>query len=466
VAADDFDSEPEAPVERSEFPSPNLRRYLEQRAPEFFRAILSADLVRSRESFESFLEKVVAQPDWLEALNRKPDLARSVIDLFEHSRYFADQLVRHPELLSEVEQACGEKQGRTGFTPPRDPAELRRFFREQMIRIQSDSVYQRAPIFKTLKRTSDLADSVISAAYDIGVAEALAAAPPVAAGYSPAGQMRVIALGRLGMREFDLASDADLAFLIPDEDAPEAEFWTGVAERLINTIGAYTGDGVIFTIDTRLRPNGREGALVQTESAYTEYFDQRAEAWEGISWMKARAVAGNIEQATKFLNNLQELDWRRYGQGGRSRPELARMRVRLEREQGNRNPLKAGRGGFYDIDFALMYLRLKGGGLFFKVLNTPERIDIVEKMGHLEREDAEFLRDAAVFYRAIDHGLRVATGHAEGRLPTNQAQLAVLTELLHRWIPPALREDTLDLVLRRIRQQTRDYFERLFGRAA
>ena len=68
------------------------------------------------------------------------------------------------------------------------------------------------------------------------------------------------------------------------------------------------------------------------------------------------------------------------------------MRLRLEREQGDGNPLKAGRGGYYDADFALMYLRLKGAGLFFKSLNTPERIDIVEKMGHLERPDAEFLR--------------------------------------------------------------------------
>ena len=31
--------------------------------------------------------------------------------------------------------------------------------------------------------------------------------------------MMTIALGRLGMREFDLASDADLVFVIPDEDA-------------------------------------------------------------------------------------------------------------------------------------------------------------------------------------------------------------------------------------------------------
>jgi len=50
------------------------------------------------------------------------------------------------------------------------------------------------------------------------------------------------------------------------------------------------------------------------------------------------------------------------------------MRARLEREQGPRNPLKAGMGGYYDIDFALMYLRLKGAGIFYKVLNTPSAL--------------------------------------------------------------------------------------------
>ncbi len=42
------------------------------------------------------------------------------------------------------------------------------------------------------------------------------------------------------------------------------------------------------------------------------------------------------------------------------------MRLRLEKEQGEANPLKAGRGGYYDIDFALMYLRLKGAGVFLR----------------------------------------------------------------------------------------------------
>ena len=153
--------------------------------------------------------------------------------------------------------------------------------------------------------------------------------------------------------------------------------------------------------------------------------------------MKSRAVAGNVERATEFLHELQDVDWRRYGQSMRSRKELAEMRARLEREQGPRNPLKAGMGGYYDIDFALMYLRLKGAGIFYKVLNTPERIDVIEKMGHLDREDADFLREAATFYRAMDHGQRVSTGHAEGSLPTSQAQFEVLTSLVKRWTPAA-----------------------------
>ena len=172
--------------------------------------------------------------------------------------------------------------------------------------------------------------------------------------------MMVISLGRLGMNEFDLGSDADLVFVLPDADAGELAYWTGVAERMIQTMSSYTGEGVMFTVDTRLRPNGREGDLVQLEGAYKSYFERGAEAWEGITYMKSRAVAGNLDRATEFLHELQDVDWRRYGQSMRSRKELAEMRARLEREQGPRNPLKAGTGGYYDIDFALMYLRLKG----------------------------------------------------------------------------------------------------------
>ena len=40
--------------------------------------------------------------------------------------------------------------------------------------------------------------------------------------------------------------------IIPDEDASELSFWTGVAERMIQTMSSYTSEGVMFAVDTRL----------------------------------------------------------------------------------------------------------------------------------------------------------------------------------------------------------------------
>jgi len=193
------------------------------------------------------------------------------------------------------------------------------------------------------------------------------------------------------------------------------------------------------------------------ESAVLDYFEHDAEAWEGISYMKARVVAGDTGRGGIFLNALQGVDWRRYGQSGRSRTELRQMRARLEREQGLSQPLKAARGGYYDIDFLLLYLRLRGAGLFFKALNTPERIEVIVTTRHLSREEADFLRTASTFYRALDHGIRIISGHAEDRLPKAESQRELLAEVLERWTPIRLEQ------LEEIRTKTRELFDRYFG---
>jgi glutamate-ammonia-ligase adenylyltransferase len=418
----------------------NIVRVLEQQSPALFAAIERAGLRRGFRAFEHFLERLDGD-NRMERLESDAQLAARTLDLFEHSPYFAEEMIRTPELLDEI--GCPPDPA----SAPHDATELRRWYRRQMLRIQSQSICGPEAIFDTLVRTSELADAVIARAYEIAVREA-------AGGSAEA--LHVIALGRLGMREFDLASDADLVFVLADSAAADMVRWTRVAERIIDLLTAYTGDGMLFAVDTRLRPNGGSGPLVQTESAVKDYFDARAEAWEGITYMKSRVVAGDAARADEFLSELQEIDWRRYGQGGRSRTDLRQMRLKLQKEQGASNPLKAGRGGYYDIDFLLMYLRLKSAGFFFKVLNTPERIEVLENMGHLDREEARFLQDAARFYRALDHGLRVLSGHAEGKLPASETQLELLAALLSRWTALPLS------ALSDIRSQTRAMFDRIF----
>jgi glutamate-ammonia-ligase adenylyltransferase len=437
-------------------PPGNVVRALDQRAPKLLAALSQGNLRRGYRAFEHFLERLADEERLsgvhgrLERLNADPVLAFDILDLFEHSPYFAEELIRTPELVDEIGRPPGEE------PPPSDITELRRWYRREMFRIQAESVCRAHPIFDTLARTSELADAVIARAYDIAIAEVRSTHPPGDPDYEPADRMWIIALGRLGMREFDLASDADLVFVLADSDAAEMLFWTRVAERLIDLVTAYTGGGVLFAVDTRLRPNGTGGPLVQSESAVTDYFARAAEAWEGITYMKSRAIAGDPVEAESFLHHLQEVDWRRYGQGGRSRTDLRQMRLRLEREQGASHPLKAGRGGYYDIDFLLMYLRLKGAGIFFKVLNTPARIEVLEQMGHLDRENAKFLNDAATFYRALDHALRVLSGHADAKLPSTEAQLEIVGALIERWTDIPLAD------LAEIRARTRAVFDRHF----
>jgi glutamate-ammonia-ligase adenylyltransferase len=430
--------------------SSNVVRALEQTAPILSRSLAESELHHGYRAFEHFLEKLSADEARLERLNGDTALTARTLDLFEQSPYFAEELIRTPELIDVISNPPVEDSLPGDL--PKDARELRRWYRREMLHIQTASICESQPIFETLERTSALADTVIARAYEIAVTDIWGASPPDK-------KLWVIALGRLGMREFDLASDADLVFVLADSESRRTghmEQWTRVAGRLIDLVTAYTGDGVLFAVDTRLRPNGGDGPLVQTESAVKDYFTRTAEAWEGITYMKSRAVAGEPMSADLFLHHLQAIDWVRYGQSGRSRTDLKQMRQRLEKEQGATHPLKAGRGGYYDIDFLLMYLRLKSAGIFFQSLNTPERIEVLESMHHLDRSEAGFLRDAATFYRALDHGLRVRSGHAEGKLPVG-AQKAALGALIKRWTSAPLE------ALGNIRDHTRELFDRSFG---
>jgi glutamate-ammonia-ligase adenylyltransferase len=394
-----------------------------------------------------------------------------VIQIFETSPFLAGQLTRNLDLLDEIHEVAEHRGGHAAFEARagalNDIDSLRRFFQREMFRIQTASICVPEPIFQTLDRTSAVAEFVIARAYRIalerGLAHARAHATAEKPFQHPQSEMMVVALGRLGMREFDLGSDADVLFIIPDHEANRQRFWTRVAEHLMEILTTYTGEGVLLSLDTRLRPNGREGMLVQSESKYVEYFSNQAEAWEGIAYMKARGIAGDTERATNFLTGLQQVDWRRYGQSGRSKHDLRQMRMRLQREQGPVTPLKAGYGGYYDADFILMYLRLKGAGMFYKKLNTPERIDIVEKMGHLERGEAEFLLHAITFFRALDHAIRLVTGRAEEKLPDSGPELERIAALLSRWTGERAHASTLAAELLALETKLRRLFDTVFA---
>jgi glutamate-ammonia-ligase adenylyltransferase len=461
----------QAALERGEVDVPGeILDALAAPAPLFAERLRRRGVYRSERALNAFLSTLLRQPQQLPLLNSHAALADWMLEIFELSPYLGEQLARFPELVEEIRRAVDHPTRRWAFeglaAPLNDIGGLRRFYRREMFRILAASICLREPVFATLDNTSALAEFVIARAYRIALEKALAHARSRATidkpFYDPPNEMMVVALGRLGMREFDIASDGDLLFIIPDSEGHRQRFWTRVAENLIEILTSYTGDGTILSLDTRLRPNGREGVLVQTESTYRDYFSTKAEAWEGIAYMKARGVAGDTDRATTFLNELQKLDWRRWGQSGRSRQDLRQMRMRLQREQGTVTPLKAAEGGYYDADFILMYLRLKGAGMFYKSLNTPERIDVVEKMGHLDCSEAEFLLEATTYFRALDHALRVVTGRTEERIPAAPEQREMIAELMQRWTGKRIAAASLDSDLLTLQTRMRRVFESVF----
>jgi len=446
-------------------------RHLRRKSPELEAVLDSLEIDRGGQLFGRFLDKLVVAPELIEELNQRPALLLCVADVMEWSPYFGEHLVRYPGDIRELQEVVDDDgsgdapvdhhpEAKELLDSPGDvnekAMELRRLYRRWVLKIQADSIHCGRPVFETLDRSSRLAAWVIRAAYRLAVEDLSAsrAAPTV--------PMQVVALGRLGMREFDLGSDADLVFVLPDEGEPDRGWWNQCAERIIDIISSYTREGRMFSVDARLRPGGRDGELIQTESSFRVYFSKQAEAWEALSYLKARTVAGSLETGKRFLGELQEIAWKRFGLDEGAAKLLGSMRSRIEKEQGRKNPLKSGSGGYYDIDFILLYQRLKSAGIFFEYLTTPQRIEIARALGNLGEEDCEFLLKAAVFFRSLDHGMRITSGKSAGQAPAAANQQEVLGELMRRWSAIQPSSQPLPAVVEEVRRETRAIYERVF----
>ena len=227
-------------------------------------------------------------------------------------------------------------------------------------------------------------------------------------------------------------------------------------------MSSHTSDGRLFTIDSRLRPMGRDGELIQTESRFKKYFLKQAAPWEAITYMKARTIAGDLNRGTQFLSELQNVDWKRYGASGGLASELVLMRSKIEETHGMTSPIKAGQGGYYDVDFILMYLRLQDADIFFPSLNTPERIAVLRTSKALNHEQADTLEMAAEFLSALEHAVRVAVGPSATKIPASPSQRKIIGDLVERWSKSNTNSSDFEETFEVVRRKTRELFIQVF----
>ena len=390
----------------------------------------------ARRNIDRFLSSSATSSERYGAIVRSPEAVERALEIFEVSEYLTDILVRHPadvRLLQELEERpaisspelfpAGSEQKAEISDPVLaylaqssvDRIEalglLRQQFRQSILVANARDLYRARAIYSTLQENSEAADKALD--YALAVAD-----PP--SGFA------VMALGRLGSREFDLLSDADLLF-IADEAAPR-EASRRSAERIMEILTAYTREGTLFPVDARLRPRGREGELVTTPAQLAQYFARDASAWEAITYLRLRFIAGD-----KAIAEQAEEATRTGILAVAERPgfdiDLNAMRLRLKESDSSPN-LKTGAGGTYDIDYLSGRLQAKHG--VWGNDNLSERVRLVAADGLLAEEDAVELERNSQFLRALEHGIRLVTGRAGKWLPVQEHAAESVAKLMSR----------------------------------
>ena len=463
----------------------SLLSFLDVQAPEVSRTVREADLPeRARRNTIRLLTAIASSPERFAPAFTKPVSLRRAINATGSSAYLTELLIHHPEDLEILESAepvpsddgaAGQlNMGLEEFSLP-EPyawaaeagldlrekmAILRRQYRGRLLELGTVDLAAGGAAFPMLKRWTASAARCISSAQTI----ALNSSMQEKVGSGGDVPFVILGMGRLGLSEFDLASDADLVFVAGSEASREdLEHWTHLAEKTIEVLSSYTRDGSIFPVDTRLRPRGQEGELVVTLEGFLTYIAEDAQAWELLTYLKAHPLAGNRQLGQAVVDRVQAAIYHRLSTFDDFEGELHQMRRRLEREVAvPGSNTKTAPGGYYDVDFAVSYTRLRRRVAALPGANMAEQIAALRAADAISTEDADTLTGGAGFLRSVDHILRLVTGKAPNGLPENGAHAETAESVARSWNLIA-EGQTLAGKLQEAQQHLRYVYRRLVG---
>jgi glutamate-ammonia-ligase adenylyltransferase len=431
---------------------------------------------RARRPLQKFLAAALASSELFEEVGRRAAALPRVVEILRSSEPFGAMLIRHPErlrVLEGLESTRTESGRQLGLALPpeglagaaalqdqllsaealaREMAYLRRSFADALFRWGAADLCLARPVESSLREYTRLAEEGLRAAY--------AAARP-ARGAEP---VAVLALGRLGTCEMDLGSDADVVFVVAEAaDQPRAR---QSAELMLHIVSAYTREGTLFPLDVRLRPRGGEGELVQTLEGIVDYFARAAQVWEAATYLKARPVAGDPALGEYVCQRLTSILGERFSRWPMVRDDLLAMRKRLEEESAGAlevpDNFKTGPGGAFDLEFILAAWALRAGARPLGGLAWPEQIEALAPGSRVIDATVHDLKEAARFFREVDHAVRLVTGRNAPWLPAGP-RLESVVELVGRWRNGPWSGSELLERLAATRRRLRALFEQTFG---
>nr|WP_186425236.1 bifunctional [glutamate--ammonia ligase]-adenylyl-L-tyrosine phosphorylase/[glutamate--ammonia-ligase] adenylyltransferase [Cupriavidus metallidurans] len=383
--------------------------------------------------FLDFLDAISRRASYLSLLSEYPQAMDRVAQTLHASRWAATYLTRHPQLLDELLDAdalagapdwpafrarLSERLQASDGQIETQMDILRREHHAETFRILLQDLQGMLTVEQVADRLSDLADAML----DVTL-QAVWRQLPTRHCDTP--RFAVIAYGRLGGKELGYASDLDLIFLYDDDHERAPDVYAAYARRLITWLTSHTAAGMLFDVDTRLRPNGAAGLLVTSFDAFRRYQlregDNAAWVWEHQALTRARFCAGAPEIGARF-EDLREEILRQPRDGAALRGEIVEMRAKVA--EGHPNPtdlfdLKHDRGGMVDIEFTVQYLVLLHSGAHPELTRNAGNIALLRMAGVLNLIDASLAQavgDAYRLFRARQHKLRL-DGFDQARVP-------------------------------------------------
>ncbi|MEX1153606.1 bifunctional [glutamine synthetase] adenylyltransferase/[glutamine synthetase]-adenylyl-L-tyrosine phosphorylase [Parvibaculum sp.] len=248
--------------------------------------------------------------------------------------------------------------------------------------------------------------------------------------------LAILAMGKYGARELNYSSDIDLVVFYEPGQLPlkpgleDGDFFVRLTKDLVKLLQERTEDGYVFRTDLRLRPDPGGTPVAVSLPAAEVYYESRGQNWERAAFIKARAVAGDVEAGERFLKILTPYIWRK-NLDYAAIDDIHSMKRQIHAVGGHGvvtvagHNIKLGRGGIREIEFFVQTQQLIAGGRDRELRGrqTCAMLDELARKQWIAPEAAAELKEAYRFLRKLEHRLQMIDDEQTHTLPKNDEGL-------------------------------------------
>ncbi len=347
----------------------------------------------------SLLENIVGRSAYLALLTENPPALHELLYWFAHSPFITSLLVHHPFLLevlvdqkqtwrpltkTQLERLL---QTRLAHCVEQDAQDdmLRQFKLTCWLLAARAELYSQCDAVRIGRFLADVAEVIITEVLERACLQLSMRYPEI---MQVKRCFAIIAYGKLGSREMNYDSDVDLVFL---HTAPlEGEgLVTRLTQKILHMLTTRLQTGILYSVDTRLRPSGSAGLLVSHLDAFVDYQRTNAWTWEHQAFLRARVLSTNKRIKSVFyqLKNAILLLPR---DKQKLREEVKNMRAKMG-GAADSNPIKYNAGGLLDLEFLVQFLVLAHPKpAFIRCTNTLLQLQYLQANNVVSR--AQFLK--------------------------------------------------------------------------